>query len=243
MLRQDERLEELGNNISVIVTPQHGFGTDAILLANFASPYPRERVCDLCTGCGIIPMLFCRCEGGREIVGVEIQPQAADQFRRSIAHNSLSGRVSVWEADLKNLHPNQDISHFDLVTANPPYQALGTGVISGSEAEKAARHELFCTVFDVADAASKLLKFGGRFCMCHRPERLGDIMEAMRRADIEPKKLQFVVQKQDAAPWLLLVEGKKGGKKGLVMLPQLVIQTESGEYTEQLKSIYGGYAK
>lgn len=243
LLYPGEELEDLGEGVRIILSPRHRFGTDALLLAHFATPRQGERVCDLCTGCGILPLLFCRAPLEHPVTAVELQPEAADQLRRSLRLNRLEERVIPLEADLKTL-PSPDLHQtFHLVTANPPYQPAGSGLLSGERWEQLARHEIACTLEDVALTASRMLTFGGRFCLCHRPERLVDILTTLRKVNLEPKRLQFVVLRERQSPWLVLVEGKKGGKKGLVQLPQLVMKEASGEDTGVMKQIYGGYAK
>ena len=238
-----ERLEYLGGGIKIIVSKSHTFGTDAILLADFAAPRKRDRACDLGTGCGIIPLLWCRNDYPEEIVAVDIQKDACEQLNSSIINNMLEKRISVKNADLRNLKGILPFGKFDLVTMNPPYKAVDTGLKSLDESAQIARHEIMCTVFDAADAAADLLKFGGRFCMCHRPERLCDVFEAMRKAEIEPKKLRIVAQRADLPPMLILIEGKKGGKAGLKIEPELVIENRNGKYSEEMRRIYGDYAE
>ena len=241
MLGKDVKKEPLGNGIFVLTSKVHRFGTDASLLAGFSSPSVKESACDLCTGCGIIPMLWLRDGRSSHMCGVELQHDGAELARRSVEINGAEDRIEIVEGDLKTLRHSNEFGPFDVVTANPPYKPVGTGIISGSDGEKITRHEVACTIYDVAEAASRLLKYGGRFCVCHRPERLCDVLEAMRLAGIEPKRLRFVVQHRGGEPWLVLVEGRKGGKKGLRVQSELVIQNENGEYTEEVRKMYGGF--
>ena len=189
--KEHEKLEPLGKDMSIIVSRAHTFGTDAILLADFSNPKKKETLCDLGTGCGIIPLLWCKKETG-DITAVDIQPAACDQLERSLSLNGLKDRVNVVNADLRSLKGVLNFGSFDLVTMNPPYKPVGTGIESESEADKIARHETMCTVDDAVKAAASLLRFGGRFCMCHRPERLCDIICSMRENKLEVKRLRFV---------------------------------------------------
>ena len=214
-LLQDEKIEPLGNNIKIVVSPSHTFGTDAILLANFASVKRKDIACDMGTGCGIIPMIWCKGET-KQIYAVDIQPKAISQLEKSIELNGITGRIIPINCDLRSFGDALPQGQLDLVTMNPPYKPVGTGIESISEAERIARHEVCCTVEDACAAAKKLLKYGGRFCMCHRPERLADVIFEMRKNKIEPKRLTFVNNATDSAePWLILIEGKKGGHAGL----------------------------
>lgn len=241
MIYPDEKIERLSRTLSVIVSAQHTFGTDALLLANFAAPRRKEYACDLGTGCGIIPLLWCRTPAPWKIAAVEIQEKACFQLRRSVEMNRLQERLTVIHGDLRNLRGVLPFGVFDLVTMNPPYQAASSGIQSAQEAQRIARHELTCTIADAANAAAALLNFGGRFCLCQRPERLTDVFVAMRMAGVEPKRLRFVCQKPGDRPWLFLLEGKKGRKPGLTVLPALAVQNGQGMPTREMEEIYGEY--
>ncbi len=240
ILLQDEKKEPLGNNMQIIVSPSHTFGTDAILLANFASVKRKDIACDMGTGCGIIPLIWCKGET-KEIYAVDIQPKAISQLEKSIELNSISGRIKPFNCDLRNIKEHLPAASFDLVTMNPPYKPVGTGIESISEAERIARHEVTCTVDDAVRAAAQLLKYGGRFCMCHRPERLCDIIVSLRANSLECKKIRFVVERQGKAPWLVLVEGKRGGKSGVTVMKELVMKDENGNPTDEFRSMFGDY--
>lgn len=242
-INDGEFLEELGRGIKLICSPIHGFGTDAILLASFASPKSSDKICDLGTGCGIIPFLFLREGISGEITGVDIQELAIDQFNRSKALNNNPSNLHGVLGDLRDIKSILPAGAYSLVTMNPPYKPGGTGILSASTPDQIARHETMCTISDAVSAASTLLNFGGRFCMCHRPERLCDIICAFRDAGLEPKRIRFVQKRPETAPWLFLIEGKKGAKPHITVLPPLLIQDENGNNTEELNSIIGEYKK
>lgn len=239
-LLPDEKIEPLGNGMDIIVSPSHTFGTDAILLANFAAIRRRDIACDMGTGCGIIPLIWCKGETNT-LYALDIQPKAISQLEKSLKHNGIEGRIVPVNCDLRNLSGVLDSGLFDLVTMNPPYKPVGTGIESVSEAERIARHEVCCTVDDAAAAASRLLKYGGRFCMCHRPERLCDIIVSLRNNGLECKRIRFVTEREGKAPWLVLVEGKRGGKSGVTVERNLVMKDESGKPTEEFRSMFGDY--
>lgn len=233
-----EFTENLGNGIKLICSETHGFGTDAILLANFAAPKKTDKCVDLGTGCGIIPFIWLR-DGITEITGVDIQKEAIDQLIRSNELNNSD--IKAINADLREIENHLPKGQFDLVTMNPPYKPKGTGILSEATPEQIARHEITCTVKDACAAAEKLLNFGGRFVMCNRPERLADVIVEMRAHNLEPKRIRFVQKQKDTAPWLFLIEGKKGSKPYLEVLPPLLIQNEDGSDSEELVSILGKY--
>lgn len=235
-----ENREYLGGGITAVISAEHGFGTDAVLLADFAAPNKKAVCCDLGTGCGIIPLLWCRKEGGK-ITAVDIQQKACRQVEKAIEINGLEERLSVVNSDLRDLKGKLPFGAYDVVTMNPPYTAENAGIASSGEAQMIARHGVMCTLSDVCNTAAKLLNFGGRLCMCLRPERLCELFCCMRDSGIEPKKMRFVVKNHEKAPWLVLVEGRRGGKAGMTVVPQLCVYGENGGYSEEMKKIYADY--
>lgn len=241
VLFEDEHIEFIDNSLQLIVSGRHTFGTDALLLASFAAPKRREKVCDFGTGCGIIPFYWLR-EGVEKVNAVEIQHLACEQVRRSVALNNIEDRFNLVESDIKDLKNKLPGGYFDLITMNPPYTPIGHGIKSTSEADKIARHETDLTLDELFTAASKLLKFGGRMCVCLRPERLTECMSSMQKAKIEPKRLRFVSQFDGRVPWLFLLEGKLGRMPGLAVEPELHIMDHNGEQSKEMKKIIGSYA-
>lgn len=233
--------ELLQNNIEICVSKEHKFGTDAFLLADFAKPRHKDKVCDLGTGCGIIPLLMKIKFSPKELYGVDIQAQAIEQFDITVEKNGLENIHPV-KADLKELWEGCPKGSFDVVTCNPPYKAANAGIESLGEAQKIARHEILCNINDVCRAASRLLKFGGRLCICNRPERLADVICAMRENNIEPKLLRFVSKTAEDASWLFLIEGRLGGKPFMKVIPPLFVQDGDG-FSKELLSIYGQSAE
>ena len=241
-LLPDDHLEPLGGGLPLVVSPAHIFSTDSILLAHFADIRKRDVACDLGTGSGIIPLLWCKKETGA-ITAVDIQEKAHAQLEKSLALNALEHRVTTLCADLREKHPLLPAGSFDLVTMNPPYQAIGTGIESSASSDLLARHETSCTLEDAAQAAARLLRFGGRFCLCQKPERLCDVIVALRQAKLEVKRLRFVAQQEGRAPWLVLAEGKRGGKPGLRVEPQLALQNSDGSDSAEMAAFFGNYRR
>lgn len=247
--------ERLSERLEICVSGEHKFGTDAFLLSDFAARAGEPRgtltgriACDLGTGCGIIPLLWFRGERPpAQVWCVDIQPQAVAQLRRTLEHHrqkgnlpDLSGVIPL-EADLRELGLSGtaiQAGSCDLVTCNPPYKVKNTGVMSREGADQVARHETMCTIADVCRTAARLLKFGGRLCLCQRPERLADVLETMRRHHLEPKRIRFVQQRGDTAPWLFLAEGKLGSKPFLQVEPPLSIEGVGGGFSQELMRIY-----
>lgn len=241
-LKASEHIEYIDGSLKLVVSDSHTFGTDALLLAAFSAPKRKHTVCDFGTGCGIIPFYWLR-EGVEKVHAVEIQPLACDQLTRSIEINSLGERFFLYNSDLRELKGKLEAGAFDLVTMNPPYTAEGHGIISETAADKIARHETSLELTDVFLSASRLLKFGGRMCICLRPERLTEAMAGMRKAKIEPKRLRFVSQRDGKAPWLFLLEGKKGRNPGLTVEKELHIENPDGTPSEEMLKIIGSYKK
>ena len=227
-MQQSKRLP-LGGGHAIFVSHRHTFGTDALLLAHFAAPKISDRVCDLGTGCGIIPLLWLRDQAvGTPIDAVDIQADACALLGRSLSENGWENRVRPVCKDLKAL--SLPAGAYSLVTCNPPYRRPGSGKLCEDEGKNIARFELCCTVYDAAKSAGRLLKTGGRFCLCH-----------LREAGIEPKRLRLVEQQAGAAPWLLLLEGIKGGQNGLKVLPSLTLRKTDGTATEEARKVYAGF--
>lgn len=235
------KYEYLGSGIRVAVSKEHSFGTDAVLLADFASPKRNEKACDLGTGCGIIPMIWCRNGQAKEITAVELQEKGFLQTCESIRISSVEDKVRAVHHDLKDIKSVLGHASMDIVTMNPPYKAADAGIKSVAKAELIARHEVECNLDDICSTAAYLLNFGGRLCMCNRPERLSDTIVAMKNNGIEPKRLRLVAKTPYTRPWLFLIEGRKGGKPFMNIDPLLIMYGEDGELSKEVTDIYGEY--
>jgi len=237
--------EPVGGGITVYVSSDHRFGTDAVLLSDFALPRgsrPPALACDLGSGCGIIPLLWhgrgCAPE---KVYAVELQSEGERLMRLSVEKNGLTGSFFPICADLTALTSSDlPLGRFDLVTCNPPYTPDGAGIKSAGSSDVLARHEVGCDLPAVCRSASGLLRFGGRFCLCLRPERLADAICAMREHRLEPKRLRPICQREGCDPWLLLIEGRRGGGHGLKLEYPLIVE-RCGEYSNEMKSIYSQF--
>ncbi len=234
--------ERLSDDIKVAVSEDHTFGTDAVILAYFANIKRRDRAVDMGTGCGIIPLLWLRDKAQSPVHCLDIQENAFEQVKASVDYNSLGERLVPHLCDLREIEKEFTPEGFTLVTMNPPYKPLNTGFESLSESARIARHEVTCGIEDAVKAANYLLTYGGRFCMCHRPERLVDALNLMREYKLEPKRLRFVLDKQGEEPFMFLVEGKKGAKPFLRVEPDLVIKNEESKFSTEMLKVYGSYA-
>ena len=235
-------LQPLGDGVEIFVSKNHTFGTDAVLLSHFANPKKSDRAVDMGTGCGIIPLLWMRDKALKYAAGLEISSEGVALANASRIKNNFEASLDFFEGDIKDPFVHLKKGDYTLVTCNPPYKAAGAGIISESDADKKARHETACDLRDVISAAAGLLKFGGRFVICQRPERLGEIISLMTEHKLEPKKLRLVCRSEGDEPWLVLVEGRLGGGKGMRILPNLNLY-KNGVYTEEMRSIEGVYLK
>ena len=237
MTYTDFTFEKLGDKIQICISDEHRFGTDAFLLADFAKAKHKDICADFCTGSGIIALLLEKNYQPKKIYALEIQEKAHEQLKISVEKSNIDNIEPVL-TDLKNWRSDIEL---DLITCNPPYKINNTGAKNDSEAVSIARHEMMCTVDDVCAAAKKNLKFGGRLCLCNRPERLCDIVTAMRTNGIEPKRLRTVHKNPECPPWLVLVEGKKGAKPFLQIEKPLFVRSENGGVSEEVEKIYTQY--
>lgn len=235
-----QKLEPLGGGFSVYVSKNHTFGTDAVLLANFAAARKAQTACDLGTGCGIVPLLLLRDGTVNTAVGVEISEEAAALATKSAA-DFAPGRLSVLCTDLKDLKGKLPFGGFDLVTCNPPYKAPGAGILSDGQAAQTARHETACTLEDIIAVSASLLRSSGRFCLCQRPERLAEMIDLMRAYAVEPKRLRIVCKNTSSEPWLVLLEGRRDSKTGMRIEPPLLVYGEDGNLSREMIEIYGDY--
>lgn len=213
------------------------FGIDAVLLSAFAEIKKGERVLDLCSGNGIIPILLAGKTEAAAISGIEINPVQAALFARSVAENQLK-HISVLEGNILDAASLTGNARFDVVTCNPPY-IKGGQIQNPSENKAIARHEILCTLEDVLTVAAERLRYGGRFYMVHRPDRLTDILETMRKCQIEPKRLRMVHSNAAREAGLVLVEGTRGGGAFLRVMPPLVLYNADGTYTIDALRQYG----
>ncbi len=241
MASRNERTEALATNLNIYVSEAHIFTSDAIVLASFCAPRHKDKCCDLGTGNGIIPLLWLRDFKPKEITGVELSDSAVGLLNKTLKENNIEDKINVVHHDLRTLKGVLPNEYYDVVSINPPYKKLGTGIVNEETDYQNARHEFTCTLDDCARAASLLLKFGGRFCICQRPERLPDIFEAMRKFRIEPKSMREVIQRNGKEPSLVLVEGKKGSAPGFRISAPLILEDDNGNYTPEAEELFHSY--
>lgn len=240
-IMDDERLDDLNCKNLKILQKKDGFcfGMDSVLIANFAKISRKNAiVADLGTGTGIISILVAGKQNPEKVYAVEIQEELVDMAKRSVKYNDLENKIDIINADIVGISRGNFNKKFDYVISNPPYKKLNTGLINDNQKKLISRHEVKCTLKDVVNEASKLLKDKGVFYMVHRPDRLCDIFNAMRENKVEPKKIQLVHSHLEDEANLVLIKGVKCGNPSLKVLKPLIVYNENNEYTEELLKFY-----
>lgn len=225
-LKPGERIDDLQlSGYEIIQDPdKFCFGVDAVLLTDFVKVKPKERVLDLGTGTGVIPILLKAKTKGEHFTGLEIQEDSADMARRSVRYNCLQEKIDIVTGDIKEAAEIFKTASFDVITTNPPYMLNQHGLKNNKDARTIARHEVLCTLEDILRESAKILpESKGRFYMVHKPFRLAEILNMMCRYKIEPKRLQFVHPYVDKEPTMVLIEGMKGGKSRVKIEPPVIM--------------------
>ena len=240
-LRDDERIDDLQRNHYGIIQRKGTFcfGMDAVLLSGFAAVKKGERALDLGTGTGIIPILLSAKTEGEHFTGLEIQEESADMARRSVSYNHLEERVDIVTGDIKEAGTLFARASFDVVTSNPPYMNDAHGIKNPGDAKAIARHEVLCTLEDVVREGTCLLRPGGRFYMVHRPRRLIEIIQTMKKHGLVPKRMKFVHPYRDREANMVLIEAVRGGGALLKAEAPVIVFDENGEYSEEIRTTYG----
>jgi tRNA1Val (adenine37-N6)-methyltransferase len=240
-----ETLDELTGYDLRIVQPRHGyrFSVDPLLLADFAVLKKSDRVADLGTGCGILPLLLARRESSALITGVEFQERMAQIAQRNVAANGLAGSIDIVTDDVVSLKCRFPVSTFDLVISNPPYRRVGTGKVSPRAGRDDSRHETTATLADFLAAAKYLVKESGRICFIYHTCRLHELMVQAAKQKLAPLRLRMVHGNSAAPARMFMVELMKGRTGELQVEPPLMVRGEDGGYSEEKLRIYRGGGK
>ena len=241
LVLESERLDDLQiNGYKIIQHPdKFCFGMDAVLLSDFACVNGGERALDLGTGTGILPILLEAKYNGAHYTGLEIQAESVYMAQRSVLYNHLQDKIDIIEGDIKEASSIFGKASMEVVTSNPPYMTNHKGLKNPNDAKAIARHEILCSLDDVVREAAALLKPRGRAYFVHRPSRLVEIFEAMRKYRLEPKRMRLVYPYVDKEPNMVLIEGVRGGGKQLTVESPLIVYNAPGKYTDEIMKIYG----
>ena len=219
--------------------PKYGyrFSVDAVLLADFIVAKPDERLIDLGTGAGIIPLLVSVLTPVREIVGLEIQERLVTLACENVARNHLEQRIQFIHGDLRQAAQLFRAGEFDVLCSNPPYRKVGAGRMNPDQEQAVARHEIACQLGDLLAACKYLVKPGGKVFLIYLPERLGELLAQMSGYRLAPKRIRCVHASAKTAAALVLVEAQRDAAPGLKILPPLFLYNQDREYTDEAKRI------
>lgn len=240
-LRPGERVDDLGRAGLRII--QHSgrfpFALDAVLLAHFVRLRRGQKVLDLGTGGGVIPLLLSALHEDVHITGLELQPDTADMAARSVELNRLQSRIRIDCGDYRQMVGLYGHERFDVVTMNPPYRETNRGQVSLAHGRATARHEMAGSLGEAMKAASLAVRYGGRVAVVFLAERLADLIGHARERRLEPKRLRLIHPRAGRSAKLLLLEAVKGGGTGLTVEPPLVVYEQSQSFTDELRRLYG----
>ena len=244
-LKPGERLDDLQIGGFCLIQRSGTFclGTDSVLLAHFCAPRRRERIADLGCGNGAIALLLAAHRPDCTVDGVELQAEMADMARRSVELNGVQDRVRIHCADLREAPALLGIGGYSLIVCNPPYEAACSGFPSATAQERIARQAEDLTLQELSESASRLLKYGGRFCAVFPARRAFELMHALHKAGLEPKRMQTVHARADKPPRVVLIEAVKGAASGLKWLEPLLLYDADGHPSAQMRRIYGESAE
>lgn len=235
-----EIVDTLKNGYKIIQNSEmFKFGIDAVLLSHFAFNQIRnnEKIIDLGTGNGIIPLLLAKSRA-KNITGLEIQEENVKISKKSIELNQLEEKINIVQGDIKLVSENFSKHSFDSVLTNPPYMINNHGKQNPNDAKLIARHEVLCNLEDIISAADFLLKPNGKFFMIHKAFRLPEIFNSMINHKIEPKRMQMILPFTDKEANLVLIEGRKNGNPRLQIEKNLIVYEKPGTYTKMIEDIY-----
>ncbi len=240
LLKPGERLDDLQRDgLKLIQNPERFcFGMDAVLLVAFTKVKKGDRVLDLCSGNGVVPILLAGHTEGGSFSGLEIQKESVEMANRSILYNRLEDRVKMTCADVKEASSIYGAASFDVLTCNPPYMIYSHGIKNPDEPKAIARHEILCSLEDIVRESARLLQPGGHFFMVHRPFRLAEIISMMVSYRLEPKRMRLVYPYVDREPNMVLIEGVRGGNARMKVERPLIVYERPNVYTQEVLELY-----
>lgn len=240
-IKENERIDDLEINDLKIIQNKKGFcfGIDSVLLSDFAKTIKKNsEVLDLGTGTAILPILLTAKTSAKHIIGIEIQENVAEMASRSVRMNNLEKKIEIINEDIKRLAEILPTNNYDAIVTNPPYMKTNTGLQNENIEKLISRHEIECTIEDIAKISNKLLKNKGEIYMIHRPDRLVDIVTHFRKYKLEIKNMRFVFPKKDKNSNLVLIKAVKNGQAFMKVEKPLYVYEENGEYSDEIKRIY-----
>ncbi len=228
-------------NIKIVQNKDYfNFSLDSVLLPNFVEITRKtKKILDMCTGNAPIPLILSM-KTDAKIYGVELQKEVYDLAKETIKINNLDNQIELINDNIKNLKKIFDTETFDIITCNPPYfKKKDDSIINENKVKSIARHEIEMELEDVMIISKALLKNEGSLVLVHRTDRLIEIIELMKKHNIEPKRMRLIYPKINMESNLVLIEGRKNGKEGLKILPPLYIHNDDSSYTSEVLEMFG----
>lgn len=240
ILLPGERIDDLQvNGLKIIQNPVgFCFGIDAVLLSHFIRVKNGEQLVEFGTGTGVIPILLSARTAFDKVHAFEVQKDVAEMAKRSVRMNQLEDKIEIIEDNLTEVLKYLKAGTVDVVFSNPPYMSGDGGIKNEDIKRRISRHEMLCTLEDIIEKASKLLKFRGRFYMIHRPNRMVDILTLCRKYKLEPKEIRMIQPYYDKRPNIFLIMCSKGGQPDLKFLDPLIVYEKNGQYSKEIYDIY-----
>lgn len=227
-------------NIKIVQNKDYfNFSLDSILLPNFAPITPNTKlILDLCCGNAPVPLVLST-KTNAKIIGIELQKEIYELALESVKINNIKN-IEIINKDAKKIVNDFETDTFDLITCNPPYFKYSENSnINDNDIKSIARHEITINIEDIVKISKKLLKNGGSLSIVHRTDRLIEILDIMKKNNIEPKRIRFIYPKIDKESNLVLIDGRKNGNSGLKLLSPLIVHNEDGSYTDEVLKMFG----
>ncbi len=227
-------------NLKIVQNNQmFSFSLDSVLLPNFVTINKNvKNILDIGCGNAPIPIILSTLTSAK-IKGVEIQKDVALLAKKSIELNNLNDQIEIINDDINEIAKTIPTESFDIITCNPPYfKVIKNSNLNQSDYKTIARHEVTLNIEALCKISKKLLKNKGLLALVHRPERLLEILETLKRNNLEPKKIQFIYPKINSEANMLLIEAKKNGNSGLKVLEPIFVHENNGEYTKQVRKFF-----
>ena len=229
------------DNLKIVQNKEYfNFSLDSVLLPNFCCLNKSiKSIMDLCTGNAPIPLILSTMTDAK-IIGIELQKNIYDLAIKSVKINNLDKKIEIINEDVRKIDSIFETDTFDLITCNPPYFRLNeNSILNDNSVKSIARHEININLDDIMRVSKKLLKNNGSLCMVHRTDRLIEIIECMKKNNIEPKRIRFIYPKVGKESNLVLIDGHKNGKPGLKILDPLYVHNDDGSYTKEVLKMFG----
>lgn len=240
MIKNDERINKINDNLKLI-EKKNGltFGTDAYLLSAFLPKKQNYIGAELGCGTGVISLLATSRKKCQHVYAFEVQEEFCDLTRRNVELNGFADKITVIHKNVRDADSSDTGKEVDFVFTNPPYMKTDSGKANMYDEKNIARHEVCGNIDDFCACANRLLKHGGNFYVVYRPDRMTDLICALRNNNLEPKKITYIYPNSTTPPCLLLVSAKLGGKSGITVTePIFIYKDGTTEYTDKFASIY-----